>query len=83
MRLDKFLKNSRLIKRRTVAKEACDNGRIEINGKTAKAGSIVNEGDIITVNYGTMPLSVLVTSLVESSKKEYANTMYREVKIEG
>ena len=53
------------------------------NGKTAKAGSIVNEGDIITVNYGTMPLSVLVTSLVESSKKEYAKTMYREVKKEG
>ena len=83
MRLDKFLKNSRLIKRRAVAKEACDNGRVEINGKSAKAGSIVKEGDIITINYGTAPLSVLVTSLTESSKKETAKTMYEEVKREG
>lgn len=83
MRLDKYLKNSRLIKRRTVAKEACDKGRIDVNGKAAKAGTIVKEGDIITINYGTTPLSVLVTNLMVTSKKDEAKTMYEEMKKEG
>jgi len=76
MRIDKFLKNSRLIKRRTIAKEACDTGRISINGKIAKAGSEVNVGDIIHIQFGTSELSAKVMALTESCKKEDAAGMY-------
>jgi ribosomal 50S subunit-recycling heat shock protein len=76
MRVDKFLKNSRLIKRRTIAKEACDAGKVEINGKLAKAGSEVKEGDEITLLLGRGPLRVRVRQLSESVRKEDALGMY-------
>ena len=76
MRVDKFLKNSRLIKRRTVAKEACDQGRISINGKPAKAGTEVKLGDIIHIEFGSSSVSARVLELCESCKKEAATKMY-------
>ena len=76
MRVDKFLKNSRLIKRRTVAKEACDQGRIAINGKPAKAGTEVKLGDIIHIEFGSSSVSARVLELCESCKKEAATKMY-------
>ena len=76
MRVDKFLKNSRLIKRRTVAKEACDQGRISINGKPAKAGTEVKLGDIIHSEFGSSSVSARVLELCESCKKEAATKMY-------
>lgn len=76
MRVDKFLKVSRLIKRRTVAKEACERERVMINGKTAKAGSDVKTGDIIEIQFGTGALSVKVLKLSESCKKEDVADMY-------
>ena len=76
MRIDKFLKNSRLIKRRTIAKEACDQERIMINGKVAKAGSEVKVGDIICSRFGMSEITVRVLLLTESSKKEDAVNMY-------
>lgn len=76
MRIDKFLKNSRLIKRRTVAKEACDQGRISINGKPAKAGTEVKVGDIIHIEFGSSSVSARVLELCESCKKEAATKMY-------
>jgi len=76
MRIDKYLKNARLIKRRTIAKEACDQGRIKINDKTAKAGSEVNVGDSISITFGNkvMTVKVLTTDLhvsKEASKLQY------------
>jgi len=76
MRVDKFLKVSRLIKRRAVAKDACLQARITINGRTAKAGSEVKIGDVITIQWGNSTLSARVLKLSESSKKEDAETMY-------
>ena len=76
MRIDKFLKNSRLIKRRSVAKEACDSERIQINGKVAKAGSEVNSGDVITIAFGNKEITVKVLEILESQKKEDAEKMY-------
>ena len=76
MRIDKFLKNSRIIKRRQVAKEACENGRVLINGSTAKAGSVVEEGDIIEIAFGNSKLKVKVTGLIEGAKKSTAEEMY-------
>ena len=76
MRIDKFLKNSRLIKRRTVAKEACDQGRVFINDKFAKAGTEVKTGDIIRIEFGNSSISAKVLNLSESCKKEDAATMY-------
>lgn len=72
MRIDKFLKNSRIIKRRQVAKEACENGRVLINGNIAKPGSLVNEGDIIEVTFGKSNLKVKVTNLIDGAKKSTA-----------
>lgn len=77
MRLDKFLKNSRLIKRRTVAKEACDGGRVEVNGKVAKAGTELKIGDKIHIAFGNNSIDVEVISLIESPKKENATEMYK------
>ena len=65
MRVDKFLKNSRLIKRRTIAKEACDQGRVSINNKQAKAGSEVEIGDIVHIEFGNSSISVKVLKLTE------------------
>ena len=76
MRIDKFLKNSRLIKRRTVAKDACDQGRAFVNDKSAKAGTDVKIGDIIRVEFGNSSISARVLNLSESCKKEDAAGMY-------
>ncbi len=77
MRLDKFLKVSRLIKRRTVAKQACDNGKIMINDKVAKAGSAVALGDVITITFGERISRYQVLKLEETSRKEAAVEMYQ------
>jgi ribosomal 50S subunit-recycling heat shock protein len=79
MRLDKFLKVSRIIKRRSVAKEACDRERIAINGRTAKAGAEVRVGDEITVRFGESTLVVRVADLKESVRKEDAERMYEVI----
>lgn len=79
MRVDKFLKNSRLIKRRTIAKEACDQGRVSINNKQAKAGSEVEIGDIIHIEFGNSSISVKVLKLSEGTRKEDAQGMYEVV----
>ena len=77
MRLDKYLKITRLIKRRTVANEACDGGRILVNGKVARASSAVKEGDLIEIQMGNKPLKVKVLSVSEYATKESASQMYR------
>ncbi len=79
MRIDKFLKNSRLIKRRTVAKEACDQGRVFVNDKQAKAGTEVEIGDIIRIQFGNSSVTAKVAALTESSRKEDAAGMYEIV----
>ncbi len=76
MRIDKFLKNSRLIKRRTVAKDACDQERVTVNGKVAKAGTEVKPGDIIHIQFGTSAITAKVLQLTESCRKEDAQGMY-------
>jgi ribosomal 50S subunit-recycling heat shock protein len=76
MRIDKFLKNSRIIKRRQIAKEACENERVLINGKVAKAGSLVEEGDIVEVAFGKSHLKVKVLDLIDGAKKNNAESMY-------
>lgn len=82
MRLDKFLKVSRLIKRRTLAKEVADQGRITINGKTAKASSDVKVGDELTIRFGQKIVTAKVELLKDTVKKDEANTMYTIVKEE-
>ena len=77
MRLDKFLKVSRLIKRRTVAKEVADQGRITINGNVAKSSSSVAVGDELTIRFGNRLMTVEVNELQESTKKEDAQNMYK------
>ncbi len=77
MRLDKFLKVSRLIKRRTVANEACDAGRVMVNGKVAKAGVSVKTGDILEIAFGQKTVKVEVLSIAESVRKEDAAEMFR------
>ena len=79
MRLDKFLKVSRIIKRRTVANEACDADRVIINGRSAKASTQVKEGDILEIAFGNNPLKVEVLSVKETVKKEEAKEMYRVI----
>jgi ribosomal 50S subunit-recycling heat shock protein len=77
MRLDKYLKVSRIIKRRTVANEACDADRVTINGRPAKASAQVKEGDVLEIMFGTNPLKVEVLSVKETVKKDEAKEMYR------
>ena len=77
MRLDKFLKVSRLIKRRTVANEACDAGRVLVNDKTAKASLNVKEGDVIEIQFGTRTVKVEVLHVQETVKKDEAKELYR------
>ena len=77
MRIDKFLKVSRVIKRRSVAQEACDGGRIEINGKVVKPAKEVKIGDIVTVTFGNKSMSFEVLSIDERQTKQSAQTMYR------
>lgn len=79
MRIDKFLKNSRLIKRRTVAKDACDQERVSVNGKIVKAGAEVKVGDIIRIEFGNSSINAKVLKLTESCKKEDAEGMYEIV----
>ncbi len=79
MRLDKYLKISRLIKRRTVANEACDAEKVTVNGKTARASYDVKVGDIIEINIGTKPLKVRVLDVKEYTKKEDAAALYEVV----
>ena len=76
MRIDKFLKVSRLIKRRTVANEACDAGRISVNGKVVKASYDVKVGDVIEITLGTKTVKAKVISVADSTKKEDAKEMY-------
>ena len=77
MRLDKYLKVSRIIKRRTVAKEACDGGRVTINGKIAKAGAEVKEGDVMEIRFGNRVGRYEITDVKEVVRKENAAEMYR------
>ena len=77
MRLDKYLKVTRIIKRRTVANEACDAGKIEVNGKPARASYDVKVGDVIAVNMGQRPLKVEVLNVREYATKENAAENYR------
>ena len=77
MRLDKFLKVSRLIKRRTVANEACDAGRVSVNGKVAKAGVAGKAGDIIEIGFGTRNVKVEVLDVAETVRKEEAKELFR------
>ena len=79
MRLDKYLKVSRLIKRRTVANEACDNGRISVNGRVVKASYEVKVGDRIEIALGTRALTVEVVQVADNVRKDDAVTMYKEV----
>lgn len=79
MRIDKFLKNSRLIKRRTVAKEACEQERILVNDKVAKPGMDVKEGDVIRIQFGNSSVTVRVVKLLDSSRREDAASMYEVI----
>lgn len=77
MRLDKFLKVSRLIKRRTVANEACDAGRVTVNGSVAKAAVKVKQGDIIEIQFGTKTVKVEVLDIKDTTKKEEASSLFK------
>ena len=77
MRLDKYLKVSRLIKRRTVANEACDAGRVTVNGNVAKASVNVKPGDIIEIGFGTRNVKVEVLNVQETTRKEEAKDLFR------
>lgn len=79
MRLDKYLKVSRLIKRRTVANEACDGERVSVNGRQVKASYQVKVGDVIEIAFGQRTLRVEVTQVSETAKKADAPAMYREI----
>lgn len=76
MRIDKYLKNSRIIKRRSVAKEACEQERITVNGKIAKPGTEVGVGDTINVKFGNKEITVKVLDTKDSQRKEDADKMY-------
>ena len=80
MRLDKYLKVSRLIKRRTVANEACDNGRISVNGRVVKASYEVKTGDQIEIAMGARTVAVEVVQVAENVRKDDAVTMYKEIR---
>ena len=79
MRLDKYLKVSRLIKRRTVANEACDNGRISVNGRVVKASYDVKVGDVLELRFGERAVKVEVLTVADNVGKADAAAMYREV----
>ena len=77
MRLDKFLKVSRLFKRRTVANEACDAGRVLVNGAVAKASGKVKIGDVIEIQFGTKVVKVEVLNILDTTKKEEAKDLFK------
>ena len=79
MRIDKYLKISRIIKRRTIAQEACDSGRVMINDKVAKSSTDVKVGDVIEIRFGTNTSKYEVLEIKEHVKKEDTETMYRMV----
>lgn len=79
MRIDKFLKVARIIKRRTIAKEFCDAGKVQLNDKLAKAGDTVRLGDIVTIQFGQRFVRYRVMALAEHASKETAQTMVEEV----
>ncbi len=79
MRLDKYLKVSRIIKRRTVANEACDAGRVTINDRPAKASADVKAGDVISIHFGNRDMKVRVLNVQESIRKEDAEGMYEVI----
>ena len=79
MRLDKYLKVSRLIKRRTVANEACDNGRISVNGRVVKASYEVKVGDKLEISMGPRTVAVEVVQVADNVRKDDAGAMYKEV----
>ena len=82
MRIDKYLKVSRLIKRRSVANEACDNERVTVNGKTARASYEVKVGDVIEIRFGARLTRVEIVSVNEHATKEGAAALYRELAVE-
>lgn len=79
MRLDKFLKVSRVIKRRTLAKEVCDKGRVSVNGQIAKAGTNVKEGDEIVIRFGQKIVTIRADAIKDTTRKEEASSMYTVV----
>ena len=79
MRLDKFLKVSRLIKRRTVANEACDAGRVLLNGKPAKASTAGKTGDVLEIQFGTRTVKAEILDVQDTVKKEEAKELYRYI----
>ena len=79
MRLDKYLKASRIIKRRTVANEACDSGRVMLNDKIARASAEVKDGDVIEIGFGNKSVKVKVTSVQETVRKEEAKDMFEYI----
>ncbi len=79
MRLDKYLKVTRIIKRRTVANEACDGGRVSVNGRTVKASYDVKIGDVIEVAFGTKAFRIKVTDIKETTLKNDAQTLYEVI----
>jgi len=79
MRLDKFLKVSRIIKRRTVANEACDSGRVIVNGKIAKAGLEVKPNDIVEIKFGNNTTKIQILSIKEQVKKDEASSLYKSI----
>ncbi len=83
MRLDKYLKVSRIIKRRTVANEACSGGRVTLNGKVCKPGSEVHEGDIMTIRFGDKLAKYRILSVAETVRKENAGALYEVLSIDA
>ncbi len=81
MRIDKYLKVSRLIKRRTVACEACETGKVKINGKTAKPGTDVKENDVIEITFGEKTIKVQVILVTEHALKNDAQNMYKQLSV--
>ncbi len=79
MRIDKYLKNSRIIKRRTVAKDACEQGRVSINGKQSKPGDEVNIGDIVNVKFGSGEVKLQVLDVSDNIKKAEATELYKRI----
>ncbi|BAF58303.1 MAG: RNA-binding S4 domain-containing protein [Pelotomaculum sp.] len=79
MRLDKFLKVSRVIKRRTLAKEVCDRGQVEVNGRPAKAGTEIKPGDVLAINFGHRLLRLEILSVQENVPAKLAAELYRVV----
>ena len=79
MRIDKFLKNSRIIKRRTIAKDACEQGRVFINDKQSKPGDEVNIGDVITINFVSAEMKVEVLDVSDNVRKDRAPELYKRI----